>query len=351
MTTKEQIFLLFEKTFEDTNLGYDVSEIKFMHKGVFTIKFWIENLGTVIETFDYNALKETLSDLKSDILENSLKCPICQSENIKNDICECGAKFIRSNICKASNNETVSSFNHFPEFIEKIHQNTLISIKAISLYIKIGGNLSDIIIGADYVYEGLNKFPIFVISNSISLKSNIEPSIKKVLFYCLMANDDKYIPNEFYDNQYKETNFYLEKNDNSRIIIKAPERQYYNDYIFENKVSILFPYDRNELCEIYIKHYSLNYNDDEASDLVTVFDEWFIDKYYEGYTDNFHYETYFVYELDIPENINNIEDYKKTIHDFMIQCNEEIEMKKKLAIEHFEEFNIYQQNQQFIWNK
>lgn len=345
MTTEEQIILLFEKTFENTNLDYDVNEIEFMYKGVFTIKFWIENLGTVIESFDYNSLKETLIDLKSNILKNPLKCPICQSKNIENNICECGAKFKRSSSCRSFNNKSISNFNHFSEFIEKIHQHTLISIKSISLYIEIGGNLSDVITGANYVYEGLNEFPIFVTSNNISLKSNIEPSIEKVLFYCLMADDDGYIPNEFYDNQYKETNFYLEKNDDSGIIIKAPEQQYYNDYKFDDKIYILFPYDRDDLCEIYKKHYNLNYNDDESFDLATVFDEWFIDKYYEGYTDSFHYESYFVYELDISENINNIEDYKKTIHDFILQCNKEIEMKKKLAIEHFEDFNIYQQEQ------
>lgn len=337
MITEEKIISLFEKTFEGSELDYYVDDILFTHRGIFTIKFWIENLGTVIESFDYNSLSETLIELKFNILKNALKCPICESKNIKNDICECGAKFTRASIQTVSNNKTISSFNHFNNFVENIHKHTLIPVKAISLYIEIGGDLSDIITGSNYVYEGLNEYPIFVTSNNISLKDNIDPLIEKVLFYCLMANDEQYLSNKFYDFQYKEINFYLEKNDSSGIIIKAPEKHCYGN----NQLYILFPYNREELCEVYKKQYNLSCDDDEAFDLVTAFDEWFIDKYYEGYVEQFNYDRYFVYEFNIPKNINSFADYKDSINNFIIQCNEEIELNKKLALLNFEEFNIY----------
>lgn len=345
MIKESKILKLFDDVFKETNLDYYVDELEFRHKGFFDIKFYIQNLGTILCSFDYETLRETLLDVREKILKNPLKCPFCSSLEIKGDICNCGAKYLKSNSLKSSSDEDlITSYNKFDEFSKEIEKKTKISQDVLKIYAALDGKCSDILLGADVIYEGLNKYPIFVLADSIILKEKINEESRKFLYYSKLIEESNASYYMTYDYYYKTTEIALELDiDNSRILVKF-ENDYYpvnsKEIISNGKLNIFVPFDINNIIDIYKEKYKLESGSDDYDDIVNELNDWFINNYADGFHDFFDDYSYISKELDISINNDNFENFSYYVKNAIQNNINGLENSKNTAIENLHNFHL-----------
>lgn len=338
MTTEESILKLFDNVFKDSNLDYDVVEIVFQYKGNFSIKFYIENLGTVMDSFDYNSLKETLIDFKSKILKNALKCPFCESIEIKEDICKCGATFIKSNSC-SGDDSIINSYQHFDDFIDKIETHTKLTENTLSVYTAMSGNIIDIVSGVGVIYKGMSKYPIFVLSEKISLKYNINEEARKKLFYAKLSDETNVDFSIYYDYHYKNTNVHLVFDE--KIIVKFQYDPISFDE-FSGSLNILIPFDQNELFNIYTYKYGIDKNDgNDYDDIMYELKDWFTNNYLDdAMIDTYNHDEYIAYSLNISENNENYEMFLTNVKKYIDHFKNILDLNNHQAIDDFDKFHL-----------
>ena len=343
MVKDEDIVNLFDKVFKDSGLDYYVDEIQFRHKGTFDIKYYVENLGTVISYYDYEDLQDTLNEVKKKILANPLKCPFCQNLKIKKDCCDnCEAKFMRSTFCHGMD-DNLSSYDKFEDFINGISKKIHISKDLIEFYLTFDESIKDLLDGAAVIYEGMNSYPIFVLGKDISIKNKIKPEAKKVFYYCLLAEDEDFNIVYYKEHGYRaKKQAYLEHK-STGIILELDGNLCSIDPIeFNYYIKTLVPFDRDEFFQEYVKYYSLqdNKNDDYLFDLKSELIDWFAEKYFDGILETFNYDEYFSDEIKIPEDLDfeNFGVFKVYINEVLKNSNNNIENNIKDAIKNFDDF-------------
>lgn len=338
MTTEESILKLFDNVFKDSNLDYDVIEIVFQYKGNFSIKFYIENLGTVMDSFDYNSLKESLIDFKSEILKNPFKCPLCESVEIKEDICKCGATFLTSHGC-SGDDSIINSYQHFDDFIDKIEKHTNLTENTLSIYTAMSGNITDIVSGVGVIYKGMSRYPIFVLSEKISLKYNINEESRKNLFYAKMSDEKNVDFYMDYDYHYKNTNVHLVFDDQI-IVTFGCDLVGFDE--FSGRLNILIPFDQNELFNIYAYKYGIDKNDgNDYDDILYELKDWFTDNYLDdAIIDTYNHDEYISYSLDILENNENYEMFLTHVKKYIEHYKNILDLNNHQAIDDFDKFHL-----------
>lgn len=345
MRTDSEILKLFDEVFKETNLDYYVDKLEFRHKGFFDIKFYVQNLGTVLDSFDYESLKETLIDVKLKILKNPFKCPFCSSLEIKGDICNCGAKYIKSNRSKGlADEDLITSYNKFDEFSKEIEKKTKISQDVLNIYASLDGKCSDILSGVDVIYEGMLKYPIFVLADQITLKKEINEESRKLLYYSKLIEESNASYYMTYDYYYKKTDINLELDmDNCKILVKF-ENDYYpvtsKEIISNGKLNILVPFDINNIMDIYKEKYNLKSDDDDYDDIVNELNDWVIDNYVDGFSEFIDGDFYILNELDISINNDNYENFLYYVKKAIQQNINRSDLCKNTAINNLHEFHL-----------
>lgn len=344
MTEESKILKLFDDIFKETNLDYYVDEIVFEYKGFFNIKFYVQNLGTVLSAFDYEGLKETLIDFKTKILKNPFMCPFCSSLKIENDICKCGAKFIRSNSMTGNNESLITSYNKFNKFSDEIEKQTKLSQDALTIYATLDGKCSNILLGADVIYEGMSKYPIFVLNDNIALKPEINEEHRKILYFSKLIEEPNASYCISYDYHYKNTDIHLWlEMDNIEVLVI-----FVNDYLFgagnnietDGKLNILIPFDINDVMDLYKEKYNLDSENDDYDDIVNELNDWFIENYADGVSEYIDGDSYILNELDISTNNDNFENFSYYVKEAIQHNINVLEFNKNTAIENLSKFHL-----------
>lgn len=317
--------LFYNKTnniLKQHNIDFDVIEVVEDYDHIFHVKIFIADSGTAILTCDIEGFEEYVTTVKNKILENPFLCPFCQNKNPLNECNVCGAMFIESTSLVGDEND-ITQYSGFDSFIENIHKKTFLKKEVFENFLMLNENIKDIIDGADIIYKGDSKWPIFCLSKNLKLKKiknmNQELLFKLALALCIANNEEYSIINNSPDRPdtdkailFKpensdiesiisiETNYYMTDNDSI---------EYTNSYIFYIEAS----------PDIYLKKYNLSLYDIKDLD---VYDNFF-DVYekemekYDYFYDSLYYESFFSIELPFInfDNCKNINEMSNLIEE------------------------------------
>lgn len=303
----EKITTITRNILEPFDIDYDVVEVVHQYKGIYSIKVFIEKSGTHIVDCDKKGYKEFLKDVRKKIQDNPSLCPFCKEPNPTDKCKMCHATFIDSKSHSGSENFIINygGFSEFSKFIEK---NTFLSDEVIRNYIRLHGDLKEIVNGVDVVFQFDSSFPTFCIGKEVSIKDfeEIDQHFLNILIISfIVSNNEKYSVFNTAEN-YREEEFafrFKDKNTNLNVILFF-ENEYsgYDNYISSFKMGI--ENDTQTYLNLFLPEKNIDLSKDFEKE-EEIYEELYVSMMDLNYfSDTKGYDYYFVFDVGNIEDLN-----------------------------------------------